>query len=757
MRIVRAAERAAEALDARAARRRRVRRRPPVPRAVRRAAAPRRDAGLGDAHGTWSTSASASADAAAPPEDGRGAPSPAVHAGAPGGDGRGGAPPGAGGRLRRAPGRSSSCSTPTGAFYFLEVNARLQVEHPVTEAVTGLDLVEQQLRIAAGEPLGSAGRRAPRRARDRVRDRRRGPRGRVPAVDGHGDGVRRARAASAWTRARARVEISPFYDSLLAKVIAHGTDRATAIAALVDALDGRIEGVATNVDLLAAVLDEPASSPASSHGLPRRARAHRAAGDGRARCSPRPPRTVAGVPGAPGTRGARRAVAHRAGSGSRCAGYRRRPADRPAAATPGDGAADVAARRGRSPGRGPGATRTRAGRSRGGARPRPPCGRARGGRDRDLRGRRRWVAIDGRPSGRADPPRPPRTPDTLAAPMPGRIVRMPVEPGDRGAERAALGPRGDEDGARGRRHARAVSREVRVAVGDQVAARRAARRPRGPAEGRGDMTAAGQGPIVEVGPRDGLQNEAGRSRPTSSAIRRGPRRGRAERIEVTSFVHPTRVPQLADAEAVLPGARRRPGVRYRVLVPNQRGLERAIAAGAEEIAVFTAATETFNRRNINRTIAESLADSAGVVDGAAARASASAGTCRPRSAARTRARSSRDGRARGRRACWSSAATRSASATRSARRRPATSTACSTPCCASSTSRASASTSTTRAGRRSSTCTPHSTGRHDHRQLRRRPRRLSVRGPGAVGNLATEDLVYLLDGLGIEHGVTSRA
>src|SRR5262245_34568806 len=126
--------------------------------------------------------------------------------------------------------------------------------------------------------------------------------------------------------------------------------------------------------------------------------------------------------------------------------------------------------------------------------------------------------------------------------------------------------------------------------------------------------------IVEVGPRDGLQNEAA-ANPTD--VKRGfiDRLGSAglRVIEATSFVHPKAVPQLADADALFPSIDRRPGVRYPVLVPTRRGLERAIAAGADEIAVVIGATDSFNRANLNRTIAEALADSAEVVAGAKAR------------------------------------------------------------------------------------------------------------------------------------------
>ena len=114
--------------------------------------------------------------------------------------------------------------------------------------------------------------------------------------------------------------------------------------------------------------------------------------------------------------------------------------------------------------------------------------------------------------------------------------------------------------------------------------------------------------IYEVGPRDGLQNEV---RPIATADKRRyiellAAAGLRE-IEVTSFVSPTAIPQLADADALLPSLPRSPDIRYPVLVPNRRGLDRAIAAGADAIAVFTAASDAFTTRNIGLTVAESLA------------------------------------------------------------------------------------------------------------------------------------------------------
>lgn len=113
--------------------------------------------------------------------------------------------------------------------------------------------------------------------------------------------------------------------------------------------------------------------------------------------------------------------------------------------------------------------------------------------------------------------------------------------------------------------------------------------------------------VVEVGPRDGLQNEAA-TVPVNDKVAFIEALADAGLpvVEVTSFVSPRAIPQLADADEVLPRIRRRPGVRYPVLVPNLRGMERAEAAGADAVAVFTAASDSFARRNIGMSVAESL-------------------------------------------------------------------------------------------------------------------------------------------------------
>lgn len=113
--------------------------------------------------------------------------------------------------------------------------------------------------------------------------------------------------------------------------------------------------------------------------------------------------------------------------------------------------------------------------------------------------------------------------------------------------------------------------------------------------------------IVEMGPRDGLQNEPG-TVPTAVKLELIDRLADAglTAIESTAFVSPKWIPQMADHTEVLKGIRRRPGVTYPVLTPNLKGFEAALAAGAMEVAIFGAASESFSKKNINCSIAESL-------------------------------------------------------------------------------------------------------------------------------------------------------
>ncbi len=120
--------------------------------------------------------------------------------------------------------------------------------------------------------------------------------------------------------------------------------------------------------------------------------------------------------------------------------------------------------------------------------------------------------------------------------------------------------------------------------------------------------------VVEVGPRDGLQNEEA-AVPTDVKVAFVDALSAAGLpvVEATAFVSPKSIPQLADGEEVFRRIAKLPGVRYPVLVPNEKGLDRAEASGVREIAVFTAASETFNRKNINASIDESFARFAPVI------------------------------------------------------------------------------------------------------------------------------------------------
>ena len=126
--------------------------------------------------------------------------------------------------------------------------------------------------------------------------------------------------------------------------------------------------------------------------------------------------------------------------------------------------------------------------------------------------------------------------------------------------------------------------------------------------------------LVEVGPRDGLQNEA-QTIPLAAKLQLIDDLADAGHtvIEAGSFVNPKWVPQMADSEAVFAGLVRRPGVRYTALTPNLQGFERAVAAGADEVAIFAAASEAFSLKNINCSIAQSLERFAAVMSAASER------------------------------------------------------------------------------------------------------------------------------------------
>jgi hydroxymethylglutaryl-CoA lyase len=120
--------------------------------------------------------------------------------------------------------------------------------------------------------------------------------------------------------------------------------------------------------------------------------------------------------------------------------------------------------------------------------------------------------------------------------------------------------------------------------------------------------------IREVGPRDGLQNEAPVATEAKVRLLDALSATGVRRIEAVSFVHPKAIPQMADADEVWRRIARRPGVRYSALVPNSRGAQRALAAGFTEIEVVVSASDTHNKRNVNRSTAESLDDIAELVD-----------------------------------------------------------------------------------------------------------------------------------------------
>ena len=145
---------------------------------------------------------------------------------------------------------------PDGSFYFIEVNCRLQVEHPVTEVVTGIDIVREQVRIAAGERLRLTGRATPR-ARDRGAHQRRGPRAGTsrPGPEQCGRSGRRSGGVRVDTAIVDGCEIPPYYDSLVAKLIVWDDTRPAAIARALRALtELGVDGIPTTRELALDVL-----------------------------------------------------------------------------------------------------------------------------------------------------------------------------------------------------------------------------------------------------------------------------------------------------------------------------------------------------------------------------------------------------------------------------------------------------------------------------------------------------------------------
>ena len=470
----------------------------------------------------------------------------------------------------------------TGEAYFLEMNTRLQVEHPVTEAITGLDLVELQLRIADGEPLPIT--------QDDVRASGHAIEARVYAEDSFGGFLPQAGRTSIvrWP-AGVRVDhalepeqvVSTSYDPMLGKVIVHGPDRESARQALVDALDQTaILGLTTNVGFLRALAasEEFRDAAIDTAWLDRHA--------GPAPDDELPRVFVAWV-------SAMIAAGTEAGQPFQADGWRS-GAGRPAGA-PGLGGEPRAHPRDRRP-----AARGRRQRAAAHGRGRAPRSALR------VRPPRRVRRPRGRRRRRRD-----RGADAGHRPRRARRARRPGV-----CRRCARRAGGDEDGAEPqgavRRHRAAGPRHRRCPGG--------AGRPAVPGGGPGGDGGLMRTPTVipaqglpdrvtiyEVGPRDGLQNEKALV-PTevkAEFVRRLVDAG-LPTVEATSFVHPKWVPQLADAAELMallgPAGRDCP-----VLVPNERGLDRALELGVRHVAIFGSATETFAQKNLNRSLDEQFA------------------------------------------------------------------------------------------------------------------------------------------------------
>ena len=529
----------------------------------------------------------------------------------------------------------------SGGFYFIEMNTRLQVEHPVTEAITGLDLVEWQLRIAAGEPLPLRQEEITCRghafeARLYAEDPARGF---LPSIGR----LRTLRLPTGLDGARVDTgveegdAVTPYYDPMIAKIIAHGADRAAALERLAAALDAtQVDGVTTNLAFLRAAAASPEfKAMRLDTGWLDREGTQSLAADQAAEpatlllaalatvalslARPAPPP----VPGTDWTSPWHRRDAWRLNQPPR--GLVRLLDGKELHIVTVDGTAErFTARLGTDE------LHARCGVAGGrvwveseGVRRSFPAMIVGHTLTLTLDGRRRTLVLeDGRFAARGEE----EDSGLFTAPMPGKVTKLLVAPGDRVDQGPAAGrARGHEDGEPLRGAARRAGDGSACARGRPGGGGGGAARPAGgrePGVSPADLFASvpPEVTIVEVGPRDGLQNEA---TPVPVAAKVALIEALAEAglpvVEAGSFVSPKWVPQMAGSDEVMRSVHRRSGVRYPVLVPNLKGLEAALAAGAEEIAVFGAASETFSQKNINCSIAESLERFRPVVQEALAR------------------------------------------------------------------------------------------------------------------------------------------
>ena len=443
MRIVASAAEFAAALAGGKARgARRLRRRPRADREIPGAAAPYRGAGLRrPARQCRAPLRARLLDPAAPPEGRRGGAGAGARRRTAARDGRGGGRRGAGGRLcRRRHGRVHRRSASD--FYFMEMNTRLQVEHPVTEAVTGLDLVEWQLRVAAGEPL-------PIWPQDQIALRGHAiearlyaenpERGFLPATGTlHGCACRRE-TARVETGVREGDTVTPFYDPMIAKIIAWGEDREAARARLRRALaETGVLGVTTNLGFLARVAAQPdlrrgRSTPGLSSGITRACCRRRRPAPDTALAAAALSRFWRAEP----VRAAGSAGTFSRGHGSTAGGstaavaqnllFRGGAEERLVVRDRFRAGVDAADRRaampGRSERRADGALCLRS----------TVCGAGDRARSRGRAGGvPRWRELAAGPGrSAAAPPARTRPPGRLTAPMPGRVMQLLVEPGDK--------------------------------------------------------------------------------------------------------------------------------------------------------------------------------------------------------------------------------------------------------------------------------------------------------------------------------------